>query len=155
MNKQEVAQILAVCSAAYPHVTVTKETALVYSDLLADVDFEVAQRAVRRVIASSQFFPSIAAIREACRDVLVGPSCDPARAWQEVIQRIREVGRAGTPKWSHPHIEAAVTIIGWNDLCGGDNVVALRAHFWRALEAVKNETRAKALRPDIPMLNRP
>lgn len=147
MNRREIAALLAVCAAAYPHVSVTKETAALYADMLADVDFEVAQRGVRRLIATSQFFPTVAAIREQVAALLDPAAPSPAAAWGEVMLKIREVGHYHQPEWSHPAIATAVSTIGWRDLCMSDNQAVNRAHFWKVYDAAAREFKQQSLLP--------
>lgn len=147
MTRNEVAALLAVCAAAFPHVRVTKETATIYAEMLADLDAEPAMRAVRRLIASSQYFPSIAAIREATTDLVVKLPPTAARAWQEVAAAVRDLGHYANPTWSHPAIGVAVATLGWRDICMGESSSVTRAHFWRVYEAAAKEAHADAVLP--------
>lgn len=151
MTNSEIAQLLAVCSAAFPHVTVTKETAAVYAEMLADLEFEQALRGLRRVLATSQYFPSIAALREAYIAVSGHrpPSLD--EAWREVIQAAKSVGASSMPKWSHEAIADAVAALGWRDICMSDNATALRAHFFKVYDHAAKAVLERAL----PMIARP
>jgi len=153
MNRTEIASLLAICSAAYPHVNVTVETATVYAEMLADLPNEDARRAVRRLLATSQFFPSIAAIREATLAVSQPAVPTPANAWSEVMLKMKEVGHNGRPEWSHPSVAVAVATLGWWDLCMSDNQAVSRAHFWKVYDAtVKSAQQAALLPPERPAL---
>lgn len=147
MTKTEVASILAICAAAYPHVAVTKETAIIYADLLADIDLMVAQRAVKRLIATSQYFPTVAAIREQCASIISPSAPTGATAWAEVTTKIREFGHGTQPDWSHPSVASTVNIIGWRELCMSENQAVTRAHFWKVHEAVAREHKQQAVLP--------
>ena len=96
MTKTEVAALLAVCSAAFPHVSVTKETAAVYAEMLADLEYRAALAAVKRLIATSQYFPSVAAIRETTVTLTAPAIPSNAAAWAEVMLKIREVATTTT-----------------------------------------------------------
>lgn len=147
MNRSEVAALLAVCAAAYPHVNVSKETASLYAEMLADLDPQVAMGAVRRLIATSQFFPTVAAIREQAAAMVEPLAPSPAKAWAEVMAKMREVGRSTVPEWSHPTIAAAVATLGWRDLCMSDNQAVSRAHFWKVYDAAAREHKQQAILP--------
>lgn len=153
MNRAEVAKVLAVCSAAFPHVNVTRETAAVYAEMLADLDPQHAQQAIRRLLATSHFFPSIAAIREATIAVANPSAPSGAEAWAEVVLKIKQVGSRGRPEWSHPAVAVAVSTLGWWDLCMSDNQAVNRAHFWKVFDATVKSAHLAALQvPDRPEL---
>lgn len=141
------------CAAAFPHVTLTKETAAVYAEMLADLDPQHSQQAVRRLLATSHFFPSIAAIREATIAVAMPSAPSGAQAWAEVLLKIGEVGSRGRPEWSHPTIATAVSTLGWWDLCMSDNQAVNRAHFWKVYDATVKSAHLAAIhlpaRPEL------
>ena len=147
MTKTEVAALLAVCAAAYPHVNVTRETAAVYAEMLADLDYADALAAVKRLIATSQFFPTVAAIRETTVSLTAPPIPSNAAAWAEVMLKIREVGHYRAPEWSHPALAEAVATIGWRELCMADNLAVSRAHFWKVYETAARDAHKAAVLP--------
>lgn len=135
MTKSEIASVLAVLKAAYPRQEITTGTADVYARFLADLPYEAALNAVKRHIATSQFFPAIAEIRKAAAESsaqVVGGE----EAWGEVMRAVRSVGRYRIPQWSHPAVKAAVDALGWETICNSDedNLGTLRAHFYRTFE---------------------
>ena len=69
MQKSEVAQLVATLLAAYPSAVIAKNTSAVYEEMLADLDYELAQQAVKRVICRCRFFPTVAEIRSAADGV--------------------------------------------------------------------------------------
>jgi len=137
MNRTEIAQLLGVCSAAFPHVAVTKQTAQVYGEMLADLEFAGAVQAVRGLLATSEYFPSIALIRRAYAKQNGQLAPDIAQAWAEVLKQASEVGHGALPNWSHETIRSTVQTLGWRNICMSDNVVALRAHFWKTFGEYK------------------
>lgn len=66
MNKKEMAQILAVIKAAYPHIKIEDAGATVQAWLwtLGDYSAEAVAKAAQLHIATSKFFPSPADIHE-------------------------------------------------------------------------------------------
>jgi len=145
MTKVELAKLMAVCAAAFPHVTVTKETMTVYAEALADLEFEPSQRAVMHLIATSQYFPSIASIRESYASLIAPSAPSIAKAWQEVSRRIQREGSTMAPTWSHQTIAEAVLIVGWRELCLSENQIATRAHFWRVYESLAKDHKMEAI----------
>lgn len=64
MNVRETAEILGYLAAAWPKYELAEETVAVWVDQFANVDFEVAQSAAKAVVASDEWFPSVARFRE-------------------------------------------------------------------------------------------
>lgn len=67
MNKSEVAAVLAYFGAAFPNMDISHDTADVWAFELSDIDPDVAPDAMRAVVKESEFPPTIAKFREACR----------------------------------------------------------------------------------------
>lgn len=137
MNRIEIAKLLGVCSAAFPHVTVTKYTSEVYGELLGDLDFEVAMRAVRTILSTHEFFPSVAVIRKTSAELSGSLAPSSPIAWAEVIERVKASGHTDFGPFSHPTIDSAVKMIGWRDICLADNVASVRAHFMKTYDGLK------------------
>jgi len=138
MNATETLKVLSVCSAAFPHVAITKETGATYAVLLADLEYRDVAAAVNGILLTSEWFPSIAQIRRVCaaQAGLLAPSAEDA--WREVLERATSVGRGGDPyTWSHPVIVDTVATIGWFEICRSENQGVLRAHFGKAYDAKK------------------
>jgi hypothetical protein len=64
VNLRETAEVLGYLSAAFPKYEMFEETVNVWSDQFSDTNFEAAQRAAKNVVASDQWFPSVARFRE-------------------------------------------------------------------------------------------
>jgi hypothetical protein len=66
MTATEAQRLLDVLKGAYPHrKNVGEDTERVYRTLLADLDYELAQQAVRDVISDIKFWPAFAEIKKA------------------------------------------------------------------------------------------
>ena len=63
MTPAEALKVLSVLRNAFPREVLTPETVTVYCAELADIDYELAGRAARKIIRSSEWFPTIAKIR--------------------------------------------------------------------------------------------
>lgn len=152
MNKQETAQVLAYLSAAFPHIRLTKETAIVYHDVLADLDFNAAMSAARELLKTEEFFPSASAIRRrvAQNAGVLAPSAQDA--WAEVIGKARHEGRFATLQWTHPAIDAVVDSLGWYDICMSTNIDTVRAHFLRLYEDQRGSHDRTMLAEALPSL---
>lgn len=64
LNLRETAEVLAYLSAAYPKYELFEETVAVWADQLERTDFGVAKAAAKKLVATDQFFPSVARFRE-------------------------------------------------------------------------------------------
>lgn len=64
MVVREVAEILGYLAAAFPKHEMPEETVRVWCDQFASLDYGVAQRAAKRVVADDEWFPTIARFRE-------------------------------------------------------------------------------------------
>ena len=147
-EKQDIARLVAITSAAYPAWNVNEYTIEVYyqdlRDLPADLLFAAATKARTNASRNLAFAPSTGEIRRAAAEILRSVRGVPSsyQAWQEVVRAMVDVGSYGTPSWSHPLIGQAVDALGWRNLCMSENAVADRARFIQAYEqlAERNET---------------
>jgi hypothetical protein len=111
-----------------------KETALLWAEMLSDVDGTTATAALKRLIATGKFPPSIAEVRENLAAVMYDAIPDAGDAWREVNQAIHMYGyyrEAEALASMREHTRAAVKSMGWKQLCTAelDNDMADRAHF--------------------------
>jgi hypothetical protein len=138
MTPSEVTRILEFAKGAYPRQTVSKETIAAYTTMLVDLDYEACKEALKRHCATSEWFPSIAALRGLAAQVGADPIPDQGAAWGEVMNAIRWVGYARTPTFSHPAVAAAVRAIGWFEICTTENLEATRAHWNQAYKGYRD-----------------
>jgi hypothetical protein len=148
MTPVEVSEVLAYASAAHPYISLSKETVAVYADLLADLDYEATKRAVRRLSASNERFPSPAIIRrEVARLAGVLPP-DASDALSEVLTQMERHSRQiGIEPWSHPIVEEVVRSLGGlYRFRMSEQPDTLRAHFLRVYDkATEKHERATVL----------
>ena len=109
--------------------------------MLADLDFELAKRAVTRLIATSKFLPTIAEVRSAATAFELGPVRAGGEAWGDVVAAIRFVGHYGIPKFEDPLVAHCVECLSWRGLCLGENEAADRARFIEMYDAVAERRR--------------
>ena len=111
-----------------------------YVMMLSDIPPQILEAAVKKLIMTNKFLPSIAEIRETAygiKGTISGTAApDESEAWCEVMKAVRSVGYYGKPKFSHEAITAAVNNIGWQDICMTtyDGMNTLRAQFRRAYQ---------------------
>lgn len=139
MNKQEILKAVAPLQLAFKG-NLDDARMRLYVEMLSDIPPQILEVAVKKLIMTNKFLPSIAEIRETAygiKGTISGTAApDESEAWGEVIKAIRSVGYYGKPKFSHEAIAAAVSNIGWQDICmtPNDGMNTLRAQFRRAYQ---------------------
>ena len=139
MNKQEILKAVAPLQLAFKG-NLDDARMRLYVEMLSDIPPQILEAAVKKLIMTNKFLPSIAEIRETAygiKGTISGTAVpDESEAWGEVIKAIRSVGYYGKPKFSHEAITSAVNNIGWQDICMTtyDGMNTLRAQFRRAYQ---------------------
>lgn len=139
MNKQEILKAVAPLQLAFKG-NLDDARMRLYVEMLSDIPPQILEAAVKKLIMTNKFLPSIAEIRETAygiKGTISGNAApDESEAWGEVIKAIRSVGYYGKPKFSHEAITTAVNNIGWQDICmtTNDGMNTLRAQFRRAYQ---------------------
>lgn len=139
MNKQEILKAVAPLQLAFKG-NLDDARMRLYVEMLSDIPPQILEAAVKKLIMTNKFLPSIAEIRETAygiKGTVSGTAApDESEAWGEVIKAIRSVGYYGKPKFSHEAITTAVNNIGWQDICMTtyDGMNTLRAQFRRAYQ---------------------
>jgi hypothetical protein len=99
-------------------------------------------------MAESEFFPTIAKLRNKAIALIAPARKDPMDAWGEVIREIQRTGFYRSPRFEDPLIAKAVDCLGWQYLCSSENTVADRAHFAKVYEQfVEREAQDAKLLP--------
>jgi len=142
MKLSESAKLVAVLQAAYPTKELSEESIRLYAEMLSDLDPREAGNAVKRIIATSRFFPTVAEIREAAAENAISMP-DVEQAWGEVTRQIKSVGRYRTPVFSHPAITSTVDAIGWTTFCESQSIGVERGHFMKLFQAHAEAAKAK------------
>lgn len=139
MNKQEILKAVAPLQLAFKG-NLDDARMRLYVEMLSDIPPQILEAAVKKLIMTNKFLPSIAEIRETAygiKGTISGTAApDESEAWGEVIKVIRSVGYYGKPKFSHEAITVAVNNIGWQDICMTTNegMNTLRSQFRRAYQ---------------------
>ncbi len=139
MNKQEILKAVAPLQLAFKG-NLDDARMRLYVEMLSDIPPQILEAAVKKLIMTNKFLPSIAEIRETAygiKGTISGTAApDESEAWGEVIKAIRSVGYYGKPTFSHEAITTAVNNIGWQDICMTtyDGMNTLRSQFRRAYQ---------------------
>lgn len=139
MNKQEILKAVAPLQLAFKG-NLDDARMRLYVEMLSDIPPQILEAAVKKLIMTNKFLPSIAEIRETAygiKGTISGTAApDESEAWGEVIKAVRSVGYYGKPKFSHEAITVTVNNIGWQDICMTTNegMNTLRSQFRRAYQ---------------------
>lgn len=139
MDKVSTTKAIAPLQLAFKGA-LEKDRLQFYVMMLSDIPPQILEAAVKKLIMTNKFLPSIAEIRETAygiKGTISGTAApDESEAWGEVIKAIQSVGYYGKPKFSHEAITAAVNNIGWQDICTtpSDGTNTLRSQFRRAYQ---------------------
>lgn len=153
-EKMDVAQVVAMLTAAYPNFNISEITIDVYYETLKDIPADMLKAAAMQAISEPgrKFAPSVGEIRGAVVEIMRKAEGTPGsyEAWQEVVEQMRMTGHTGKPIFSHPLILRTVRVFGWRELCLSENPVADRARFVEAFEQLsKKETADMAMLPAV------
>lgn len=147
----ELAKMLALASATYPNfkMQVTPaQFAAAWHRHAGHLGAEHLQAAMDRAVAASEFFPTVADVLKAARQVENGSPLTALEAWAKVKFAMRVYGNyhppVGMPQPFEPNtqpwtfadekITRAVEGLGWLNLFDGDEDV-MRSHFIRSYDA--------------------
>ena len=139
MDKVSTTKAIAPLQLAFKGA-LEKDRLQFYVMMLSDIPPQILEVAVKKLIMTNKFLPSIAEIRETAygiKGTISGTAApDESEAGGEVFKAIQSVGYYGKPKFSHEAITAAVDNIGWQDICTTPNegTNTLRAQFRRAYQ---------------------
>ena len=153
MNKHETAEVLGYLAAAFPNAKVTKQTAIVFHDVLSALPASDVMVAAKELVRECEFFPSPAQILNAVGRLSGTTSPSSGMAWQEVLRQVGEKGRMGVPEFSHATTEAVVKAIGWRDICMSENVDVLRSNFLRMYDGMAKSLDREALKELVSRAN--
>ncbi len=148
MTKGETAKLLAVLAAAFPRFEVDDLKVQVWHEMLGDLDYDVANIAIKKIIILNTFPPAIAEVRRATAELMNPDRVTKPEAWGEVIRAIRDYGyyREKEAMASMSPITAQVVrYLGWREICLSEEPEILRAHFLKMYEQVAAREQEKQL----------
>lgn len=129
--KAQIVELLIAAATMFPNSEVSYENYRAYAPMLCDYSISVLMVSINQCAAESEFFPSIAKIREKALALTTETEMTGLEAWAIVIEAAQRYGiyRPRAP-FDNPLIEQAIRFFGgWHQVCYSENVVADRAHF--------------------------
>lgn len=159
MVKSEMSKILTVIAACYANFEISEYKTNLWFSLLGDIDYQVATLAIKKLVMTNKFAPSIAEIREACSAVMNGKSVSAGEAWGSV-QKLICIGscRYDPPERLQELVynqldettAKVVKWIGWKNICEAEELSVIRGQFMKiyVTEIQRTEER-KSLPPEL------
>lgn len=140
MNKQEIVQLISIATANFPNMQGKdmRATLTLWEKALNDIPYDVAEKALLKVLSTSKFFPTIADIRESATELTQPRIMDAMEAWGLITKAIKEHGyydKENGMKSLPPDVAEMVRRFGWNELCTNTNPDTMRAQFRMAWES--------------------
>jgi len=147
MNKKEFAIIVAAIEHTYKTQPVTKETMKIWYECLKDIDYEIADKAIQKIIMTNKFYPSIAEIREACYELIHGEQISGEQAWNIFKKHINLHSTHEDYeklKADYPEVYKIVSHLGARDLLMG-NPSFVRPEFERIFNQSQDSSKKNKL----------
>ena len=152
MTKGEMARLLAVLAAAFPRFEVDDLKMQVWYEMLGDLDYTVANMAIKKLIMQNTFAPAIAEVRKAATELLNPRQVTGSEAWGEVTMAIRTYGyyrEAEALASMSPTTAQVIKHMNWREICTSEEPTGvLRGQFLRMYEQVSTREREQQLLPE-------
>lgn len=157
MTQDEAARLVAVMLAAVPSHRVEAKAVpgmvAAYADLLADLSYAQCNAALRVLLQTRTWLPSVADIRAAALELDAGPVRAGGDAWGGVIRAIAAEGAYREPGRDFVFADAVtarcVQALGWQNLCLSENQVSDRAQFVRLYDELATQGRRVQQSPQL------
>lgn len=138
MNKKELSTLMISIRDVYGDRFPIDEGKLKsWYALLADLDADLAAKAVMAFCAQSPWPPTVADIRTGVAAGAV-PKQAAEEAWEAVLAAVASRGRYRAPKFENPLTARTVDALGWQSICDATETGVLRAHFYRTYQAIRD-----------------
>jgi hypothetical protein len=158
MTEGQASKLVAALMAAYSTSKLTTESSPVYERMLSDLDYQTADAAVARLIATSKYPPTVAEIREAALTLHHGEVRAGGEAWRDVGEAIGRYGRLRVPgrdfTFIDPVVGECVDGLGWRELCESENATADRARFVELYDKLAARHRRSRLSEVLPAMQK-
>lgn len=160
MTDPEAQRIVTLLTASHPNMFVRlapeqqRDTMASYRAMLRDLDYEVANAAVARLLATLRYMPTPSEIRESALTLTTGEQSSGGEQWGRVLAAIRQQGIYRVPGrdfvFTDPVTARCVTALGWSELCNSENTIADRARFVELYDRLAVQERRRQLCEGVP-----
>jgi hypothetical protein len=157
MTHDEAARLVAVMLAAVPSHRVDAKSIpgmiAAYRDLLDDLSYEQCNAALRVLLQTRTWLPSVADIRSTALEITRGPVRAGGEAWGSVLRAISAEGVYRQPGvdfvFADPVTAQCVAAFGWQNLCSSENPTADRARFVELYDKLATQHRREQQSPAL------
>lgn len=159
MNRQETAKLLAVMFAACPTqaTKISERDRLTmldaYTSLLDDVSYEHGNAALRVLLQTRTWLPSVAEIRTTAIELSRGHVLPGGEAWGAVVKAIGKHGGYKQPGADFTFADSTtarvVLAMDWRLLCSSTNATADRARFVELYDKLASQSQREAVSPQL------
>ena len=158
MTPQETKKIFGILMISYPRFYPSEEkeklrmTLELWTEMFADISYNVAEIAIKKLILESSYPPTISDVRKQIADINTDPQdrIDPSTAWGEVLHAIRMFGYprpAEALESLSPRTRMVIKSIGWQEICSAEQAGVIRGQFLKMYEAYASREKNDALLP--------
>lgn len=153
INKLEVAKLLTVMAAMYPKFEVTDVKVALWHDMIGDLPYELAQTALKKVMLTSHFPPTVAEVRKAAADIIQSgkEEMDAGKAWGEVQKAISKWGYYEPQKaldMLSPLTRQVAEQISWREICSCETPGVIRGQFMKMYDSLKIRKKENMMLPE-------
>jgi loader and inhibitor of G40P protein len=152
MNKKEFAVLITALSTNYRNFNLENETQMnIWYEMLKDIDYKVANLAIKKIMMESPYQPTIADIRKAVSEVKNGYRITAGEAWEKVLAVVRDFGhyRAQEALKSLDAVtRRAVECVGFQNICFSEKIGVERSHFISIYDQLIERERKQNMLPE-------
>ncbi|MGE5328091.1 MAG: replicative helicase loader/inhibitor [Deltaproteobacteria bacterium] len=160
MTKQDMTKIFAILATTYPQFEKLFEnkdklrfTVEIWHKSFNDIDFNIAEIAVQKLILESPYPPTIADLRKQISDITTpkNQALDPADGWGEVTAAIRNFGyyrEEEAIKSLSPLTAKVVRYLNWREICLCEEPGIIRGQFMKMFEQIAKRDKQERLLPN-------
>lgn len=155
MIRKEIINLLGIATANFPNMQEKdmKPTAILWEKSLADIDYDIAEKALLKVLSTNKFFPTVSEIREATSQLTQPRTIDAIEAWGLIVQAVKKYGyynQAKAMEMLPDDVRTMVKQFTWREICLNENPDTLRAQFRMAWDTQsKRQKEMKVLPTEI------
>lgn len=157
MNLQETTLLFAILTTAYPRFEQYQDkeklklAIQLWSEMLKDVPYPIAELAAKKLISESPYPPVISDMRKHIAEISKPNIQNAAEAWGEVTSCIKKYGsyrEIDSLQEMSPLTAKVVKMIGYREICLSDEPGVVRGQFTKMYEQIANREKQENLLPD-------
>ncbi len=150
--KAEAAKLQTIIAAMYHNFEITDFKTALWFDMIGDLSFKVAQMALKKVMLTSQYPPTVAEVRKAAAEIMTPQTetLDAGKAWGEVTKAIGKWGFYEPEKafeMMSPLTQQVVKQLSWREICMCEETGVIRGEFMRMFNSLSERQKQDKLLP--------